>query len=1088
MNKEFRIFAYKVCRNLTYHFHTDLTLSLSTFLHFKPINMKLRKFILTAACGLLSWAGVSAATVFMHTPGSYQIMAVSPNGLWACGAFVDGSGNPYGFRWNLSSGSIEMLSVDGTSIGWDVADDGTVSGQFCDSSVLPNHAPIEFPGYYRDGKWHSVERPSDSVIDGVGAAITPDGQYMTGALLIDGIYKPVIWKDGKISRIIDCKNHAIAYAISPDGQSAAGYLTQKNRTNCYWPASGDPVLFEDSPTHSQTPWSFVRNFSPNGSKFVYWGGWGTSSTEDEYGNSLYCIYDIATGQRTKLEGLSIDSNLEFYDIDNNGTAVGTELDRGVVYYNNQKYYIDDYLEMRGVNINDFDDFYSGSDFTDQYKPIFRVQSISADGNILALLYYNTVGFQSSMIIKMDQNVSAMAPAEVKASQLQGLNSVEVKWSAPVGATGIKGYNIYRDGQKLNGVLPINGIRYFDKNVAEGNRQYTVAAVNMQNQETKAQPLSVTVKAPSASAPFALFSRQKGINDAHVSWAAPSGKVIKKGYFNPDIVDNFGFSVYEPLTMEGAIRFDKGELACYSGYKIEEVSFTPLSPMNGWKVNIYTVGNDGALSRIFSQTINQELEYKQLNTVKLSSPVDIPSQDLIVAIEVDVQNSSEVMAAQMGPVTPGYSDLLRKSDEPKFYSAFDNSLESGYSFSCMSWCISLGLAPAGHSYANDKVSAYYIYLDGSKKAETSENTILLTNLANGNHNVEVEAKYADGTVSGKASTDLSIAKSYPTARDLTIEGTDSKAKVNISWNAPVNDDMTKLSYTSALSTDKGIKGPAANSYALAAAVKFEPSKLRGYNGYKVKNLRFYPMTDAIYTFYLYKDSELVYEYEVMDFTPNMWNAIEVDEEIIIDEKSTYQLMIDCFDPVPEEDVLGVDNMPAFAMTSDLFSIDGGESWNSLEFDTGLSANWLLDMTIVAPSSTPVQVEGYDVVIDNKKRNEAKLTDTNFEYDFKFYTQSKHSVSVSTYYPGESEPVNGEVTIFRLTSGVDDAIAEIEMEIGENYITIEAEKVDLIQVVAIDGKIMASTNERCVNITSLPAGIYVVRAIADGKEVVRKVNIK
>lgn len=1050
--------------------------------------MKLKKIILTAALGLLSWPVASAANVFLHTPGSYQVMSLSPNGLWACGVYVDASGNPFGFRWNLSSGSIEMLSFEDTSVAWDVADDGTVSGQFCDTNVLPNHAPVEFPGYYRDGQWHSVERPSENVIDGVGSCISPDGQFMTGALYIDGIYKPVIWKNGKISRIIDCSNHAIAYAISPDGQSAAGYLTQTNRTNCYWPASGEPVLFEDSETHSQTPWSYVRNFSPDGSKFVYWGGWGTSSTEDEFGNSLYCIYDIATGERIKVEGLSIESNLGFYDIDNNGTAVGTEFERGVVFWNNQKYYIDDYLEMRGVDINEFDDMYSGSDFTDQYKPIFRVQSISADGNILALLYYNTVGLQSSMVIKMDQNVSALAPAEVKATQLQGLNSVEVKWSAPVGAAGIKGYNIYRDGQKLNGVLPINGIRYFDKNVAEGTRQYTVAAVNMQNQETKAQPVSITVNTPSVSAPYAVFSRQKGINDAHVSWAAPSGKVIRKGYFDQNIVDNFGFSVYEPIKMEGAIRFDKGELACYSGYKIEEVAFTPMTQMNGWNVNIYTVGNNGELTRIFTQAINQNLAYKQPNTVKLSSPLEIPNSDIIVAIEADVPNSTEVMAAQIGPVTPGYSDLIRKSDEDHFYSAFDNSVESGYTFSCMSWCITLGLAPAGHSYANDNVTAYSIYLDGSKKAETSDNSVQLTNIPNGNHTVEIDAKYADGAISGKASCELTIAKNYPTARDLTVEGTDSRSKVNISWNAPADDDLTKISYTTATTAERGIKGPASNSYAIAAAVQFEPNKLRGYNGYKVKNLRFYPMTDAIYTFYLFEDGELVYEYEVMDFTPNMWNAVAVDEDIVINENATYQLMIDCFDPVPEEYVLGVDNMPSFTMTSDLYSLDGGENWSSLAFDTGLSANWLLDMTIVAPTSAPMQVEGYDVVIDDKKRNESKLTDTSFEYDFKLYSQSKHSVYVSTYYPGETEPVKSEATIFKLTSGVDDAIAEIEMEIGENYITVDAEKVEMIQVVAIDGKVMASANERCVNITSLPAGIYVVRAIADGKEIVRKVNIK
>ena len=61
-------------------------------------------------------------------------------------------------------------------------------------------------------------------------------------------------------RTLDNTRHAIPYGISPDGQSATGWVQQYNRTACYWDAEGNTNILSDY----QSPWSSGRSFSPDG--------------------------------------------------------------------------------------------------------------------------------------------------------------------------------------------------------------------------------------------------------------------------------------------------------------------------------------------------------------------------------------------------------------------------------------------------------------------------------------------------------------------------------------------------------------------------------------------------------------------------------------------------------------------------------------------------------------------------------------------------------------------------------------------------------------------------------------------------------
>ena len=160
---------------------------------------QLSKLFLAGGLMVSPLSSVSAKQyVLMSAPVEHQIMNISPNGKWACGIYFDYTQASYGFRWNLESGAVELLSTANASTAWSVANDGTVAGTFSTDKL--NGKMTEVPGYYDNQGWHTVEMPGGQVNYGTGTGITPDGKAMTGYVIVDGIYRSYVWREGKIDR------------------------------------------------------------------------------------------------------------------------------------------------------------------------------------------------------------------------------------------------------------------------------------------------------------------------------------------------------------------------------------------------------------------------------------------------------------------------------------------------------------------------------------------------------------------------------------------------------------------------------------------------------------------------------------------------------------------------------------------------------------------------------------------------------------------------------------------------------------------------------------------------------------------------
>lgn len=1012
-------------------------------------------------CGIAHQA--SAGPVVMTAPENYQVMALSPNGKWACGTYVDYSNAQYAFRWNLESGTVELLSTTSESSAWGVADDGTVSGTFSDTEVYPNGVPVEMAGYYKDGSWHHLELPEGVDGDGMGYAITPDGHYMSGVVTVNGKYNPYIWKDGKIYRNLSNGYDGMPYAISPDGQAAAGWVyTRKggNRTAVYWRADGELVKL----SNYESPWSSGRVFSSDGKKLLFWGGWQNDT------DMLAAIYDTTTGEVTSLPTCVAEPDFDIFWINNNGTVVGDESKMGYIYIGGKAMYLTDWLAEKGIDLS-----------SEDILTIRRASVISDDENIVGFLYYDTEGAFKSMVLKLDAG-SRMPPVELTAAQMPGTKTVALAWKAPYGIDGLQGYNVYRDGSRLNDE-PISALNYYDQTDGYGTYTYAVAAVYA-GEELSTDNISVTTAPQQLSVPQSLFLRQKGVNSILAQWETPASNLITRNYYSLETAYTTGFgTTRDGVTFEVAVKFGKDDIACYTGCRLSEVAFYPMSEQQGWAVNIYTRTDDGTLQLIKSQPVTQQLVYQKRNVVKIDQPVDIPDGELIVAVQATVASANEsVVGMDFGHCEKGYSDLIRMSTEDDFYSLYDNAVEMGYSYPTV-WMVDVILTPEGMSDDADRIEHYNVYADGQKLGETADQAYIVRGLADGTHTIGVDAVYASGT-SATVEKSQTVAARY-VAVDKAFIDVEGSTGLHARWLEPTDNDVTYQSYAIG---DKLSYGPKSVDNGLMAGVLYTPQMLKGYDGYKVQSVSFYPITDALFTIIITENDKQIYELEVDDYVPNQLNTITLPQPVTINERSQYRLVIDCFDVATSTAPLAIDLNTGFKNYSDLYSLTG-ESWSSFS-DTGLNGNWMIGWTLCAPDAQPLDVEGYDVRIDGTKMNGERLTSPEFIHNFDTDDGNEHQLCVDVYYPGVSESVKGAANYFHIgVSGIDGAsVPTFRMHGTQSYLCVDGEGVEQVSAYNMAGTAVASVKGNTIDISGLASGVYIVKVKVGGKDVVRKIEIR
>lgn len=685
--------------------------------------------------------------------------------------------------------------------------------------------------------------------------------------------------------------------------------------------------------------------------------------------------------------------------------------------------------------------------------------------------------------------SAMPPVSIKTQQLSGLNSVKITWKPNVAATGITGYKVYRDGNKVSSdVVTAEG--FVDAGVPVGEHKYEVTAVYGDVESADSETATVKVENQKLSTPTNLFAQQHGYSAAYMEWNNPSTNFGALTYFNPDNanLETFGLSL-DGESYETAIVFDAVTLSAYKGQKLTSVGFYPMEAQGGWTINLYTRSTDGKLQKFYTQPVTQRLNYGERNVVKLDTPQNLPSGELLVSVEVKVTEASQrITALDFGRAVKGSSDLLRLTTEPDFYS-MGNLMEESNCLYAASWAIDAIVAPEGADLAKDNVTGYNIYVDGNKVGSSATKNFTVPSLDKGDHALGVSAVYANGSESEQAVAQLAVVpddSQLQAVKGVAVAPVSASA-VKADWAAPVDRDVVKVQYCTGSASTQGVTAPADNNYNIMVGALYPSKTFRGRIGYAIKKARFYPLTDATYTVNVYKNDELISETEVDDYTVGKWNEVELTMPIIIENGSTYRLAIDCYDVTPKEPAIAVDSRDPLEGYSDIYSLDG-ESWSSIS-STGVMANWMIGLVLENPKPGTLPIEGYDVFIDNAKKNAAKLTERTYTHDFGIDDKQQHTISVDVYYTVKSTSVKGGVTNFLIAvAGIDEnTIGLIEMRQGENELTVTDEGVTSVELVSAAGAVVAKAEGNTVSLNGLTAGVCVVKAVVAGETVTRKIMI-
>ncbi len=1072
----------------------------------------MKKFSILCAAVLMAVSGFAEkGALKLLSPMELQVMAVSPNGKWACGVIGDGQVNiQQALLWDMETGESMILSGADESYAFDVTDDGMVVGSYTDYEITGNGAGTLVAGWYKDGEWHRFDNTTIEGVQEIGGevyAVSADGRVAVGYVQDgpkDSDLAPAKWVDGKLERIYEHYVAGVAYAVSDDGKYATGWGYQPyedgeghNRSIALW-TDETVEMISESPTFAEAG----RKISPDNTKLLC----------DAFGERY--VYDIVTKEKhfiPKLAGDAVWSQNMFY-VNNDGLVLGGEDMRDESTGRSEVYgYVYD-----GTRAWKMHEWLKETYNVDLPTSEFIIQSgvdMSADGKVIVMYGYPLedgmmVGAWASMAILLDRETEYCEPVALKATKLTALNSVRLTWKEPLANAGeVLGYNVYRDGVKI--VAETAELAYVDNLDAEGTYTYTVTAIYGGEGDDLIESIH-SVAAVVEVGPDALHKAQNieyhavNYNDLKLRWAEPESNLPATTYFDKNgTFTGFGGGLN---SFSVAIRLPYDVVSNFAGlYSLARVSFMPLNSEAGYSISVIVDGVE-----VVNQSVNSELlQYGVMNTIDLNNPVSLTAnQNVLVSIDVDASQfsaaSNRVIGASYGNCVNGFSDLLHNASEAEFYSLNQSSIDAGFGEMPVSWAISAVFATLDENgkaeIGADIIAGYDVYRDNNKLATVTETNYFDTNIAEGEHTYGIVAKYANGEDAEAATINIDF--TAKTEALQAVENVKIKAEpsfIETSWEAPLNNDASFISYSNKPSSGKGIRlAGATDLIEYTCAADFPYDYLEWYDGYNIEAIRFYPTDEATFAVAL-EVNGIDHEFIVLNgmgeeggYTLNTWNTVNLETSVKIVPGTVYRVKVYCTDVDPNTNPMCLDSGVGIVGVSDLYSWDYS-SYSSANVDATLPGNWMLGMVVVNDNTEALPVEGYNVMLDGKQVNTELVTTTSFVQEGLDWKEgATHRVKVNTLFAvnGGTLEVEGLQQIFTVSPTAVESIEVDRVKVYPNpatsYIAVEgnAEKLVLIDMA---GRIAAETTADVLDVTSLPVGNYLLNVYNNGEVATVKVVI-
>lgn len=1040
--------------------------------------------ILFAFLGICS--SVNAGHVLLQTPKDCQVTGMSPNGRYVCGSEVLGN---RGFLWDLHTGEFNWLS-SGSSItrASDVSDNGVVVGVYISTEASVNGAPIQSGGYWKAGKWYNLEN-----IDGVPVTdpengswangVSADGQYIVGAAYDSkGFCTPCLWKNGFLERTypipeIGQYKSGVAYDVNSDGSLACGWaFNSSNRATYLWNSDGGTQLADND---NYSVFHAAVKFSHN-DKYI------ACTAYDLF------IYDVEKQENIIIPPVSQEFNQSFASfVCDDKTFFWTEDGNAAIHKEGiGSMLLKNYLK-------EYEDIDLG-----ELIP-WQVSSVSLDGKIMT---GTSMGINEAegmieyrgYVLLLDQNTDHPQPAYISTNQLSGLPNVKVTWDAPFSkATDVKGYNVYRNGIKLNNDM-ISGNIFFDNTTKVGDvLKYQVTAVYANVESEKSTESFITIVNPYSisDVPTSIMGRASGYNDAMLKWVKPivSDGIVK--WNKTRATDGLGANASGSFFF--GVKFDKQILSCYPAEMvISGIEFMPMANAE-FTVNM-KIGN----KEIYTEEIKNNIIIGEYNQVKLSDEITIGSilkemigdETLFLFIEVfSAEPGTFAAGIDLTTTQKGYSDLMSQDgvtwDELSELS--DGTLNG-------SW--NLGLLINGSNGGNKKLTGYNIYRDGVKvktavsKLNDVKYTFMDTNLSGNEYSYSVEAVYAANgeTFTSKKSEPLTIKLSNnnePCTPPVNVEaykyGTEELNDIQVSWNSPSATEKYEMSYTN---WNYNLSLTLSGGFNINAAIKFDQDKMSLYNGFEINEFMFYPVANVEqFVLRIFDDNSEIYSQEIETYTLNKKNTITLDEPVMLSSNSSLFIVLEVIGMVDGKSI-AVDTSIPFPEYGDLYA-EPGTAYASLWNAASIKGNWMMGVNITnnAKTSKGNNLIRYNVYMNDIKMNNSPITENSYRIEGNT-TGTKHLISVAAVYTECGEQRSAAVEIQEPT-GVNNMDENIRVypNPASKFINIEGDVVS-VTLLDITGKEMFKADYvKSINVENFIPGMYILNVNTGNGIITKRVAI-
>jgi hypothetical protein len=682
--------------------------------------------------------------------------------------------------------------------------------------------------------------------------------------------------------------------------------------------------------------------------------------------------------------------------------------------------------------------------------------------------------------------------------------VELTWPAPGEISQIRGYNIYRNGKKINKDLN-STTGYVDTIPGMGVQTYTIRTLyESECESSDSEPVEIFVSNPEIVRPVTGLNASV-VNKKHVqlNWITPT---YGKGLFDD-------FESYQAFSIQAI-----GDWTLLDGDKSWTHYNSSIFYLNRGSQMAFMVFNPSNCMPAASDITTCD-EKKQFLAC-FSANVDLlANNDWLISPSLDFDRPftfsffGKTQSSQYGfeKINIGYSLTGNAPEDFIFINGntpvnvadvwwkYEYQIPANAKYVAINCVTMNGLMLAvdnvyiGYPEYYSNLLGYNIYRNNEKLNTDllNINTYSEYDLEDGNYTYEIEAVFANGTTSRAMSEPVEINSAHEATPPRNLKAQRVNSRIQLSWLPPLWSESKEFRYDNGIPSNS-IGGGEEEQL---IGIRWDGSDLNTYHGFSITGVQFHIAEPVEYVVpFLFENGTLVGGGEEMQAEPGKYTTFLFETPVVI-RKDTEYIAGYSYKTGANYDPVSHDSGPGLPGKSDLISNDGSDWYSAAQlWGAEFNINWniamLVELRAEAGLLEPPVFYGYNLYKDNVKLNNEPVTGLSYadEDDGKrkeycvtavYETEGEKSSNLAVIYNLGIAPVNSDLITVYPNPAEDKIFVKGAFDVLE-LISSAGIKVYAIQP---DGKDVTE-----INIQNLAPGVYLLRMIKENSTDCRKIIIK